>query len=93
MFLARIARTKYRLSRMSSIVGLSNSIILIAGFGWHWWYIFLLIMIVAIYIFEQMWGISGEQEVTWGANKEWQTFKKDFYELKSRLDNEKWKII
>jgi hypothetical protein len=67
-------------------VQLFNTGLLIWIAGWTWWYLALVPVLGTLYYFETKFGIPGELDVAWKSSKEWQEFKRDFYELRDRLN-------
>lgn len=86
MILNRIARIKYKALRLSTYITLFNTVVLVAGFGWKWWYILVVPCILGAYWFEGKYGISGEMSVAWNNSKEWKEFKSKFDKLYMKLD-------
>lgn len=85
MILNRIARIKYKALRLSTYITLFNTVVLITGFGWKWWYLGIVPLVILAYWFESKYGISGEVDVSWGNSSEWREFKKRFNELYDRV--------
>jgi hypothetical protein len=73
--LRRLARLKYRMMRLSGYITILNTVILIFGFGWKWWYLPCLALVILAYLFEQRHGIAGEMDVAWKNSAEWQKFR------------------
>jgi hypothetical protein len=80
-----IGRLKYRVMRLSGYVTLLNTAILIAGFGFKWWYSLAFIGIALAYLFEKKHGIPGEMDVAWKNSAEWQQYKREFSQFRKEM--------
>ena len=79
-----IARMKYRVMRLSGYITVLNTVILIFGFGWKWWYLPALCFVVVAYLFEKKHGIAGEMDVAYSQSREWQELKQKIDDLSKR---------
>lgn len=84
--LSYIARVKYRALRLSHYITIFNTVVLVTGFGWKWWYILFVFGAMLAYWFEVKHGVKGEMDVAWGSSAEWRKFREEFDELKRNLE-------
>lgn len=80
-----LGQFKYRAMRLAGYVTVFNTVLLVIALGWKWWYLLALIGFILLYFFEKKYAIPAEQDVGWGASKEWQEFKREWKEVKGKI--------